>query len=61
MYPSLFHAKLTENCSVVYIQLIKNILGTTSYTYRVSLSLCTYGNKYPFIYLFIYLFIYTSN
>jgi hypothetical protein len=35
----------------------KYFLGYTRYIYRVSLSLCSYGNKYPFI-LFIYLFIF---
>ncbi len=36
----------------------KYFLSYITYIYRVSLSICTYGNKYPFIYLFIYLFKY---
>ncbi len=47
-------------CIVVYIQPSKIFFGSPSYSYRVSFSLCSYGNKYPFI-LFIYLYFVKSE
>jgi hypothetical protein len=40
--------------SCLYSAYEKFFIGSTSYIYRVSLSLCSYGNKYPFFFFFLF-------